>query len=278
MKTLRSSAAGFSLLEVMIAGGIMAFFAMVLLQVNELQTRMVTTNQAQMETFTLLFQVQQVLADPVSCSISVGQAFGKVTDLRDLNGKSAVKLPVLYRAYKNVLGKYEAVKFLTPGQMLSEGSLRVNDIRLEPHAEFDGQLDVVLTIERLRKGVFGGAVVQKRVPINVDIIGMEHANAFDGIMCLNPAQQISNPDTTRRLESAILSAMSSSSGDEGFAADSTKKELAKACLLAGGVWNTQENHCQSTMPVGDTSALRASCQASGGRWDDSGRHCNVAAH
>lgn len=256
----------------------MAFFAMVLLQVNELQTRMVTTNQAQMETFTLLFQVQQVLADPVSCSISVGQAFGKVTDLRDLSGKPAAKLPVLYRAYKNVLGKYEAAKFLTPGQTLSDGALRVNEIRLEPHTEFDGQLDVVLVIERLRKGVFGGTVIQKRVPVNVDIIGMEHANAFDGIMCLNPAQQISNATTTQRLESAILSAISGSSGDEGSAADSTKKELVKACLQTGGTWNAQENRCQVTMPNADTSALRSSCVASGGQWDDAGRHCNVAAH
>jgi hypothetical protein len=280
VKPVRSSSAGFSLLEVMIAGGIMAFFAMVLLQVNELQSHMITTNEAQMEEFTLLFQVQQVLADPVSCSISVGQAFGKVTDLRDLAGKPPAKLPALYRAYKNVLGHYESVKFLSPGQTIGSGVLRIHEISVAPRSTFDGQLDVVLSIERLKKGILGGTMVQKRIPINVDLIGPGYANAFDGIMCLNPAQAITTPDVARRMGAAIDSALGGGSGDSGggSAEETTTKALVKACIDTGGVWVEKEHRCGVAMPTEDTTALRSACDAAGGQWDDAGRHCNVAAH
>jgi len=254
----------------------MAFFAMVLLQVNEIQSRMVTTNEAQMETFTLLYQVQQVLSDPVSCSISVGQAFGRVADLHDLAGKPPAKLPSLYRAYKSLTGRFEAVKFLTPGQTIGNGILRISEISLAPRAVFDGQLDVVLKIERLKKGVLGGAETIRKIPVNVDIIGAGYANAFDGIMCLNPSQTVNTPEFGRRMGTA-LGAIAKGVTDEGAAADSTKKELMKACITAGGSWLESENRCGSGAQPPDTTALQAACVASGGQWDASG-HCTVAAH
>lgn len=274
MKFTVSDSEGFSLLEVIIAGAIMAFFAMVLLQVNEIQSRMVTTNEAQMETFTLLFQVQQVLADPVSCSISVGQAFGKVTDLRDLGGLPPAKIPTLYRAYKNFLGKYEAVKFLAPGQVIGNNILRITDLSVQPRKTFDGQLDVVLSIERLKKGIFGGVFTEKRIPINIDLIGSEHANAFDGIMCLNPAQPGATGDSGKRVEAALESLRNGS--EAGSGADATTKALVTACVAAGGKWLAGEHRCGvAAATERSEAALKTACSSAGGEWDAARRSCGV---
>ncbi len=259
----------------------MAFFAMVMLQQHELQSRMVTTNEAQMETFTLMFQIQQVMNDPVSCSISIGQAFGRVTDLKDLGKKGNAKVPTLFRAFKNASGQFEAVKFLIPGQTIGANVLRVSDIQVAPHAVFDGQVDLVLTIDRMRPGVFGGLTTTKRIPINVDLVGPEHANAFDGIMCLNPGQ----PSTTGSTPSDVKSALQSmgaagTGGDEGSAQASTRNALAKACADAGGSWLMRENRCgpAATADQASLAALQTACSTAGGQWDATGNHCAVSAH
>jgi hypothetical protein len=266
---------GFSLLEVIIAGAMMAFFAMVMLQSNEMQSRMVLTNEAQMETFTLLFQVQQVLSDPVSCSISVGQAFGKVTDLHDLEKKPPAPLKTLYRSFKNAAGGFEATKFLVVGENRPGNVIRVTDLQLVPHPTFDGQIDLVLTIERLKKGVLGGVTTVKRIPINIDLIGPQYANAFDGIMCLNPAQPSTGNQS--QISNAIRSAIRSGMGDSGMGSDSTKNVLAKACADAGGKWNARENRCGSdASPEEALAALRTACATAGGTWNGSSQQCGVS--
>jgi hypothetical protein len=262
----------------MVAGAIMAFFAMVLLQSNELQTRMMTTNEAQMETFTLLFQVQQVMTDPVSCSISIGQAFGRVTDLRDLGKNGPTNVPVLYRAFKNASGHFEAVKFLAPEQIIGNHVLKITHLQVQPHKIFDGQVDLIIGLERLKKGVFGGVETEKRIAINVDLVGPDHANAFDGIMCLNPGQPSPSGSTARDVKSVIESGITTENAQQGSAKASTDNALAKACADAGGAWNMRENRCGSASTEATSDALKTACSSAGGQWDDAGRHCGVAAH
>ena len=90
MSFVRGNAQGFTILEVIIAGGLMMGLALVLLQLNTIQQKGIVMNEAQNETVNLSLQIFSYLRDTHSCNATISGAIGYIKTEQDLSTKSPV--------------------------------------------------------------------------------------------------------------------------------------------------------------------------------------------
>jgi hypothetical protein len=235
MISLREDSQGFTILETIIAGALMMGLAMVLLQLNTIQQRSITANEAQNENVNLALQIYSYLRDTRSCNATLGAGIGTITSESDLGNKSAVSIKSIARRVKNAHGEWETIPVLSVGQSVGNQTLQVADLKIRFRPKWEGFVDLVVSIRRTK---IDAKLLQEKVfPVPVELVEIPRSTGFR-VGCAETSALVS-AGTDLGFEISNENPY----GSTGFARDSTVKILEESCKSAGGKWLATENRC-----------------------------------
>jgi prepilin-type N-terminal cleavage/methylation domain-containing protein len=173
--------AGFSLLEVIIAGAILSILVVGLLQFSTLQNKIQATNEAGFETLDLVHDIRSALSEPEACKQTLAG-----TPL------SGATLTTLKRASYNIATSAWVITDVAKVDQPIGNTLKIAQIQFTSPASFDGTGSLELTIRRLKSGVMGGASVVRSIPLSIK---QDPADPTKVGECYSPGQGSTSPSS-----------------------------------------------------------------------------------